>query len=283
MPYIRQQAASGDNWAGVYPRTPTLFRRGYASSYDLALSTCDNLLGSARALICVIVVKAKHPGGLTASRFIAVRRFHILRRFRLLFSRRQIPKPQSEACSAVNDPVEVYGREEDRCLCFYAATIVSLFETDAEVRFADLKTEDNKPIIEKVGLQHLSSRSKSMMKTNDVPILFHPHIKTRPPCVPVPCIQNIPRSIVTNPRQRIWSYTTMRHKTHKFTPVHFSDSIILNVHTIWTETPNFTTNKGTPIKWFQSQYFYSTPNRKRRPNTTTKIRLLSDVSTIRDH
>ncbi|KAL4582646.1 hypothetical protein LXL04_007203 [Taraxacum kok-saghyz] len=58
----------------------------------------------------------------------------------------------------VNDPVEVYGREEDRCLCFYAATIVSLFETDAEVRFADLKTEDNKPIIEKVGLQYLRPR-----------------------------------------------------------------------------------------------------------------------------
>ncbi|KAL4567433.1 hypothetical protein LXL04_023017 [Taraxacum kok-saghyz] len=58
----------------------------------------------------------------------------------------------------VNDPVEVYGREEDRCLCFYEATIVSLFETDAEVRFADLKTEDNKPIIEKIGLQYLRPR-----------------------------------------------------------------------------------------------------------------------------
>ncbi|KAL4564509.1 hypothetical protein LXL04_028573 [Taraxacum kok-saghyz] len=46
----------------------------------------------------------------------------------------------------VDDAVEVYGREEDICLCFYAATIVSLFETDAEVRFADLKTEGNKPI-----------------------------------------------------------------------------------------------------------------------------------------
>ncbi|KAL4573661.1 hypothetical protein LXL04_020475 [Taraxacum kok-saghyz] len=58
----------------------------------------------------------------------------------------------------VNDLVEVYGREEDRCLCFYATTIVSLFETDVEVRFADLKTEDNKPIIEKVGLQYLCPR-----------------------------------------------------------------------------------------------------------------------------
>ena len=58
----------------------------------------------------------------------------------------------------VNDPVEVYGREEDRCLCFYAATIVSLFETEAQVRFADLKTEDNKPIVENIGLQYLRPR-----------------------------------------------------------------------------------------------------------------------------
>ncbi|KAL4590789.1 hypothetical protein LXL04_003732 [Taraxacum kok-saghyz] len=58
----------------------------------------------------------------------------------------------------VDDAVEVYGREEDRCLCFYAATIVSLFETDAEVRFADLKTEDNKPIVEKIGLEYIRPR-----------------------------------------------------------------------------------------------------------------------------
>ncbi|KAL4573667.1 hypothetical protein LXL04_020481 [Taraxacum kok-saghyz] len=70
----------------------------------------------------------------------------------------RVPKLDLIKVVVVNDPVEVYGREEDRCLCFYAATIVSLFETDAEVRFADLKTEDNKPIIEKVGLHYLRPR-----------------------------------------------------------------------------------------------------------------------------
>ncbi|KAL4573299.1 hypothetical protein LXL04_020099 [Taraxacum kok-saghyz] len=38
------------------------------------------------------------------------------------------------------------------------ATIVSLFETDAEVRFADLKTEGNEPIVEKIGLEYIRPR-----------------------------------------------------------------------------------------------------------------------------
>ncbi|KAL4585318.1 hypothetical protein LXL04_009936 [Taraxacum kok-saghyz] len=67
-------------------------------------------------------------------------------------------KMKDDSAVVVDDAVEVYGREEDRCLCFYAATIVSLFETDAEVRFVDLKTEDNKPIVEKIGLEYIRPR-----------------------------------------------------------------------------------------------------------------------------
>ncbi|KAL4574359.1 hypothetical protein LXL04_021188 [Taraxacum kok-saghyz] len=67
-------------------------------------------------------------------------------------------KMKDDSTVVVDDAVEVYGREEDRCLCFYAATIVSLFETDVEVRFADLKTEGNKPIVEKIGLEYIRPR-----------------------------------------------------------------------------------------------------------------------------
>ena len=55
----------------------------------------------------------------------------------------------------MDDAVEVNGRAEDNQLCFYAATILSLSETEAEVRYGDLKTEDNRPVIENVGLQYL--------------------------------------------------------------------------------------------------------------------------------
>ncbi|KAL4554751.1 hypothetical protein LXL04_037354 [Taraxacum kok-saghyz] len=55
----------------------------------------------------------------------------------------------------VDDAVEINGRAEDNQLCFYAATILSLSETEAEVRYGDLKTQDNRPVIENVGLQYL--------------------------------------------------------------------------------------------------------------------------------
>ncbi|KAL4567741.1 hypothetical protein LXL04_023334 [Taraxacum kok-saghyz] len=48
----------------------------------------------------------------------------------------------------VDDAVEVNGRAEDKGLCFYATTILSLSETEVEVRYGDLKTEDGRPIIE---------------------------------------------------------------------------------------------------------------------------------------
>ena len=52
---FRQQATSGDNWSGDYPSNSLSNAVGHSSVCDLASSTCDRLLGSARAWIRVTV------------------------------------------------------------------------------------------------------------------------------------------------------------------------------------------------------------------------------------
>ena len=52
---LRQQAISGDNWSEDYPSNSLSDAVGHSSVCDLASSTCDRPLGSARAWIRVTV------------------------------------------------------------------------------------------------------------------------------------------------------------------------------------------------------------------------------------
>ena len=59
----------------------------------------------------------------------------------------------------VGDEIEVNGKPEDNRLYYYGGTIQKLFDREAEIKFAELNSENGETLVEKVSLEYLRPKS----------------------------------------------------------------------------------------------------------------------------